>query len=97
MMKLLKNPRLAHRRPALRLASRAMAVVIASGVVWGSGSGSTRQAQASYDAAKNTWQALVDKAAQDTALGSNERAARWIALARSAAEGQVEANPSSSE
>ena len=58
-------------------------------------SGSTRQAQASYDAAKNTWQALVTKAEQDTALGSNERAARWISLARAAAGGQVETNPSS--
>jgi TolA-binding protein len=55
--------------------------------------GSTRQAQASYDAAKNTWQALVTKAEQDSALSSNERASRWISLARAAAGGQVETNP----
>ena len=59
--------------------------------------GSTRQAQASYDAAKNTWQALAEKAAQDTALASNERAGRWISLAREAAGGNVEMNPTSSE
>ncbi|HET7457137.1 MAG TPA: tetratricopeptide repeat protein [Gemmatimonadaceae bacterium] len=55
--------------------------------------GAERQAQASYDAAKNTWQALVTKADQDAALKGNAGAARWIDLARNAAQGNVEANP----
>ena len=59
--------------------------------------GAERQAQSSYDAAKKTWQALVDKAERDEALRSNERAARWIALSRDAAGGKVESNPLAGE
>jgi tetratricopeptide (TPR) repeat protein len=55
--------------------------------------GAERQAQTSYDAAKNTWQALVTKADQDAALKQNAGAARWVELARNAAGGNVEANP----
>lgn len=57
--------------------------------------GAARQAETSYQAARDTWRALVQKASQDRALAGNERAARWIALARDAADGKVESSPSS--
>jgi TolA-binding protein len=58
--------------------------------------GAARQAETSYQAARDTWAALVNKASQDSALRANERAARWIALARDAAVGKIEPSPSAS-
>ena len=51
--------------------------------------GSTRQAQQFYDAAKKTWQALIQKAEQDDDLKNNAGARPWLDRARQGLEGDV--------
>jgi len=55
--------------------------------------GSAQQAEAYYTQAKNTWQALVQKADADAALKNDAGAAPWIERARNALNGNVDANP----
>ena len=51
--------------------------------------GSKRQAEQYYTAAKATWQALVEKAGNEQALQTDERARAWVDRARKAIEGDV--------
>ncbi len=55
--------------------------------------GSAQQAEAYYTAAKNAWQALVQKADGDETLKNSAGAAPWIERARNALNGNVDANP----
>ncbi|HET9004086.1 MAG TPA: tetratricopeptide repeat protein [Gemmatimonadaceae bacterium] len=55
--------------------------------------GSAQQAEAYYAQAKNTWQALVQKADADATLKNDAGAAPWIERARNALNGNVDANP----
>ena len=55
--------------------------------------GSAQQAEAYYTQAKNTWQALVQKADADETLKNDAGAAPWLERARNALNGNVDANP----
>jgi len=55
--------------------------------------GSAQQAEAYYAQAKNTWQALVQKADADETLKNDAGAAPWLERARNALNGNVDANP----
>jgi tetratricopeptide (TPR) repeat protein len=55
--------------------------------------GSAQQAEAYYTQAKNTWQALVQKADADATLNNDAGAAPWLERARNAINGNVDANP----
>jgi TolA-binding protein len=51
--------------------------------------GSSRQAEQYYNAARQAWRALVQKADQDPQLKNDERARRWVDRARQGIEGDV--------
>ena len=55
--------------------------------------GSAQQAEAYYTQAKNTWQALVQKADADETLKNDAGAAPWLERARNALNGNVDLNP----
>ena len=55
--------------------------------------GSAQQAEAYYTQAKNTWQALVQKADADATLKNDAGAAPWLERAQNALNGNVDANP----
>ncbi|GAC1688365.1 MAG: hypothetical protein NVS9B3_06950 [Gemmatimonadaceae bacterium] len=55
--------------------------------------GAAGQAEEYYAAARKTWQALIDKAAQDTALREDKGAAPWIERAREGVAGKVPETP----
>ena len=55
--------------------------------------GSATQAEQYYTNAKQTWQALIDKAEQDGTLKSSAEAAPWLERARNALQGNVDTNP----
>ena len=55
--------------------------------------GSAQQAEAYYTQAKNTWQALVQKADADATLKNDAGAAPWLERAKNAINGNVDANP----
>ena len=48
--------------------------------------GAEQQAQQYYEAARSTWQALLEKAEQDEALRNDQRAAQWIQRTRDAVQ-----------
>jgi hypothetical protein len=48
--------------------------------------GAEQQAQQYYEAARSTWQALLEKADQDEALRNDQRAAQWIQRTRDAVQ-----------
>jgi hypothetical protein len=52
--------------------------------------GATQQAEANYDAARKTWQSLIDKAEQDKFTNP------WVDRARDALKGNVPENPPTS-
>jgi TolA-binding protein len=55
--------------------------------------GSATQAEQYYSTAKQTWQALIDKAEQDAQLKNSADAAPWLDRARNAVQGNVDTNP----
>jgi hypothetical protein len=55
--------------------------------------GSASQAEQYYTNAKQTWQALLDKAEQDATLKNSAEAAPWLERARNAVQGNVDTNP----
>jgi tetratricopeptide (TPR) repeat protein len=55
--------------------------------------GSATQAEQYYTNAKQTWQALIDKAEQDAQLKNSAEAGPWIERARNALQGNVDTNP----
>ena len=55
--------------------------------------GSATQAEQYYTNAKQTWQALIDKAEQDAQLKGSAGAAAWLERARNAVQGNVDSNP----
>jgi hypothetical protein len=50
-------------------------------------------AEEAFTAARATWQALIDKAGQEQALGNDPGAQRWLQAAREAIGGNVPATP----
>ena len=55
--------------------------------------GSAQQAEAYYTAARNAWQALIQKADADETLKNDAGAAPWLERARNAVNGNVDLNP----
>ena len=55
--------------------------------------GSAQQAEAYYTQARNTWEALVQKADADATLKNDAGAAPWIERARNGLNGNVDTNP----
>ena len=55
--------------------------------------GSAQQAEQFYQAARATWQALIDKAAEDANLRNDPGAQPWLERAREAVGGNVPATP----
>lgn len=55
--------------------------------------GSAQQAEGYYTQAKNTWQALIQKADADATLKNDANAAPWIERAKNAVTGNVDLNP----
>jgi hypothetical protein len=55
--------------------------------------GSTQQAEAYYTQARNTWQALIQKADSDETLKNDPNAGPWLERARNALSGNVDTNP----
>lgn len=51
--------------------------------------GASQQAEQYYKAAREAWQALVDKSQQDEQLRKDEKARRWVDRAKKALEGDV--------
>jgi TolA-binding protein len=57
--------------------------------------GSARQAEEFYEAARNSWRQLVEKAEAEEALRDDPGARRWLEMARDALRGDVPATPPS--
>ena len=55
--------------------------------------GAERQGEGSFTQARETWQALIQKAEQDEALRNSPEARPWLDRARAALEGNVDTNP----
>ena len=55
--------------------------------------GSATQAEQFYAQARETWQALIQKAEQEPELSGNAEAQQWLERARNAIQGNVDANP----
>jgi TolA-binding protein len=55
--------------------------------------GSAQQAEEYYNAARKTWQTLLDKAEKEEALKNDERARPWLDRAREALSGNVPSTP----
>jgi TolA-binding protein len=56
--------------------------------------GAAQQAEQFFNAARQTWQELVDKAQSTPALANDSKAKAWVDRARQAVNGSVDANPS---